>query len=160
YHVYPNPQARFADDTNPDRPPMPPDDPASAEMAPNPQKPPHKAGVQLIEGTGYLDLLAQWDRENRAEATEKSKQALEPISDSQNRAMAAGDSDQPDDAISGGSPIRLASATEIQEKPEGQKPLAGAPAGSQITTSLSPSPGAPRPYLLKLEQAVELGLIN
>ena len=48
YHVYPDPRARFADPTNPDCPPMPPDDPASAEMAPNPQKPRH-AGVGLIE---------------------------------------------------------------------------------------------------------------
>src|SRR5213078_2098420 len=43
YHVYPDPRARFADQTCPDRPPMPPDDPASEEMAPNPQKP-HHAG--------------------------------------------------------------------------------------------------------------------
>src|SRR6266852_8566671 len=74
YHVYPDPRARFADDTNPDCPPMPPDDPASAEMAPNPQKPKH-AGVRLIEGTGYLDLLAAWDAENRAEVEAASKKA-------------------------------------------------------------------------------------
>jgi hypothetical protein len=64
-HVYPNPLARFADCTNPDRPPMPPDDPAAFDLSPNPQKPPH-AGVAKVEGTGYLDLLAQWDQENRA----------------------------------------------------------------------------------------------
>src|SRR5205809_5045300 len=73
YHVYPDPRARFADDTNPDCPPMPPDDPASAEMAPNPQKPGH-AGVQMIEGSGYLELLTAWDNENRAEAAATSKQ--------------------------------------------------------------------------------------
>ena len=57
YHVYPDPRARFADPTNPDRPPMPPDDPAAHGSAPNPQKPGH-AGVGRIEGAGYLKLLA------------------------------------------------------------------------------------------------------
>ena len=34
YHVYPDPRARFADPSNPDRPPMPPDDPAAKMLAP------------------------------------------------------------------------------------------------------------------------------
>src|SRR5260221_6300209 len=67
WHVYPDGRARFADPTNPDRPPMPPDDPAARALSPNPQKP-GKAGVGLFEGTGYLDLLAAWDTMNRAEA--------------------------------------------------------------------------------------------
>src|SRR5947209_4318959 len=67
-HVYPDPRARFGDPTNPDRPPMPPDDPAAELLSPHPQKP-GKAGVALIEGAGYLDLLAAWDRENRLERT-------------------------------------------------------------------------------------------
>lgn len=65
YHVYPDPRARFADPTNPDRPPMPPDDPAAKLLGPNPQKP-GKAGIAWIEGTGYLELLAAFDAENRA----------------------------------------------------------------------------------------------
>ena len=64
WHVYPDPRARFADTDNPDFPPKPPDDPASYAMAPNPQKP-GKAGVARSEGTGYLDLIAKWDKENR-----------------------------------------------------------------------------------------------
>src|SRR5436190_6867605 len=76
YHVYPDPRARFADPTNPDRQPAPPDDPASSELAPNPQKPRH-AGVGLIEGNGYLELLAAWDAENRAEAAASSKKEQE-----------------------------------------------------------------------------------
>src|SRR5579883_1177994 len=67
YHVYPDPRARFADPTNPDRPPMPPDDPAACEQSPHPQKP-GKAGVARVRGVGYLDLMAKWDEENRAEA--------------------------------------------------------------------------------------------
>src|SRR6516162_8547885 len=63
--VYPHPLARFADNTKPDRPPMPPDDPAAYDLSPNPQKPGH-AGVARVEGSGYLDLIAAWDKENRA----------------------------------------------------------------------------------------------
>src|SRR5579872_6310164 len=40
YHVYPDPRSRFADWTNPDRPPKPPDDPAAYLLSPNPQKAP------------------------------------------------------------------------------------------------------------------------
>src|SRR6266542_2817615 len=65
YHVYPDPRARFADPTNPDRPPMPPDDPGAHDFSPNPQKPGH-AGIAKVEGQAYLDLLAAWDQENRA----------------------------------------------------------------------------------------------
>src|SRR5438445_9938016 len=103
YHVYPDPRARFADETNPDRPPMPPDDPASEEMAPNPQKPGH-AGVRLIEGAGYLELLAAWDAENRAEAAAGPKKAEVLDGGSQTRTAAAGDPEP----LSGGSQIRTA----------------------------------------------------
>src|SRR5581483_5804510 len=34
YHVYPDPRARFADWSNPDRPPMPPDDQAAQSLSP------------------------------------------------------------------------------------------------------------------------------
>src|SRR5262245_5993161 len=49
FHVYADPRARFADPTNPDRPPMPPDDPAAYCLSPNPQKPKH-VGVARVEG--------------------------------------------------------------------------------------------------------------
>ena len=39
FHLLPDPRARFASAGNQDRPSMPPDDPASMAMAPNPQKP-------------------------------------------------------------------------------------------------------------------------
>src|SRR6516165_4010232 len=88
YHVYADPRARFSDPTNPDRPPMPPDDPAAYCWSPNPQKPKH-VGVARVEGTGYLELLKAWDTENRAarEAEkvkeEKAKQAEEKQPDKQ-----------------------------------------------------------------------------
>ncbi|HEV2950012.1 MAG TPA: hypothetical protein VGX70_21725 [Gemmataceae bacterium] len=164
YHVYPDPRARFADDTNPDRPPMPPDDPASAEMAPNPQKPGH-AGVQLIEGSGYLELLSAWDTENRAEAA-ASKKAEAINAGSPIRNVAAGDSDLSES--SGESQIRTVAGQDAdqkpedrpKEKPEMQKGFGSEQTAAPATTSLSSPPGSPRPYLLKVEQAVELGLIN
>jgi len=64
YHLMPDPRARFATVGNLDRPAMPPDDPASMAMAPNPQKP-GKYGIIHSEGSGYLDLLSQFDSENR-----------------------------------------------------------------------------------------------
>ena len=66
WHVYPDSRARFADDSNPDRPPYPPDDPAARALAPNPQRPTKKSGVGRTEGTGYMALLEKWDAENRA----------------------------------------------------------------------------------------------
>lgn len=64
FHVYPDSRARFADPTNPDRPPMPPDDPLAKIMSPTPQKPGHP-GVARIEGKGYLALMDAWDDHNR-----------------------------------------------------------------------------------------------
>src|SRR5262245_46199132 len=69
FFIYPHPLARFADPTNPDRPPMPCDDPGARQLSPNPQSSPK--GLPPREGTGYCDLLAKWDAENRAEAADK-----------------------------------------------------------------------------------------
>src|SRR5437899_1621015 len=92
FHVYSDPHARFADPTNPDRPPMPPDDPAAYDLSPNPQKPGH-AGIARVEGTGYLDLIAQWDRENREKLAqreaEERKENAPPAGDQKGGAEAA-----------------------------------------------------------------------
>ncbi|MCI0377702.1 MAG: TolC family protein [Gemmataceae bacterium] len=124
YHVYPDPRARFADLTNPDRPPMPPDDPAASRLAPNPQHPP-RAGVFFEVGTGYLDLLAAWDAENRA-ALGQGKIEL-PISEA---------------------PPGFMKLIGLQvQNPNAQEPKDAAAA-------------ARKPYLIRLDQAVELGVIN
>ena len=76
WHVYPDVPARFSDPTNPDRPPMPPDDIATDQLSPRPQTP-GVAGVGRVEGTGYLEDLKAWDQANREErraAEEKAKQ--------------------------------------------------------------------------------------
>ena len=67
WHVYPDPRARYADNTNPDRPPFPPDDYAARLLSPNPQKPTKKSGVGRVDGDGYVSFLQQWDNENRAD---------------------------------------------------------------------------------------------
>jgi outer membrane protein TolC len=66
YHVYPDPRARFADPTNPDRPAMPPDDEAAWSLSPHAQAP-GLAGVGRVEGTGYLEMIQTWDAQNRDE---------------------------------------------------------------------------------------------
>src|SRR5207244_3263878 len=75
FHAYPDPRARFADPTNPDRPPMPPDDPAAWQLSPHPQRP-GKAGVARVEGDGYLRLLEHWDALNR-DLAEQEKARVE-----------------------------------------------------------------------------------
>jgi outer membrane protein TolC len=66
WHVYPDPRSRFADPSDPDHPPLPPDDPAAQYLSPNPQKPHPRDNIGRIEGTGYLDVIAAWDAMNRA----------------------------------------------------------------------------------------------
>jgi hypothetical protein len=120
YHVYPDPRARFADPTNPDRPPMPPDDPAASQQSPHPQNP-GKAGVHEMEGQGYLELLASWDDQNRAEA------AADPSKAS---------------VYTAASGLNPATGTSLV------MPLKNGRAGMQ------------RSYLIKMDQAVELSIIN
>lgn len=72
-HVYPDSRARFADTTNPDHPPMPPDDEAAWKLSPHPQKPTHHGGVAQVWGTGFLEMIKAWDAENRAVREEAVK---------------------------------------------------------------------------------------
>src|SRR5262245_14428482 len=111
YHVYSDPRARFADQTNQDHPPMPQDDPAASKLSPHPQNP-GKAGVANIEGDGYLQMLEAWDAENREESLEEGKQNKQ------------------------------------------------ATAAATTSLAIKPQPGQHLPYRIKLDQAVELGLIN
>ncbi|MFT3878884.1 MAG: hypothetical protein QM703_04380 [Gemmatales bacterium] len=75
YWIYPHPLARFADVDPPDTPSMPPDDPAAWFTAPHPQKP---SKIGYYEGTGYLDLLAQYDALNRAAEAQQAQQNNQP----------------------------------------------------------------------------------
>jgi hypothetical protein len=124
YHVYPDPRARFADPTRPDRPPMPPDDPAARSLSPNPQKPGHP-GIAYIEGNLYLDVIAEWDAQNRAEDADEDLLKL-PVLDLK---VGRGEGD------------RQSSAPEAK-------------------TTNADGACNERPFLIRLEQAVELGVFN
>jgi outer membrane protein TolC len=164
FHVYPDPRARFADPTNPDRPPKPPDDPAAYDLSPNPQRPP-KAGVAEVEGEGYLELLAAWDAQNRAEAAAAAGQtdaAQKPLN-GQAEQIPIQPREKPDRLPDEKPPLpaKENAPEPARTTPEAPKGYAGGgTAASTTSLSSTPKPGAPKPYLLKLEQAVELGLIN
>jgi outer membrane protein TolC len=124
FHVYPDPRARFADPTNPDRPPMPPDDEAAYKLSPHPQAPYH-AGVGTVQGTAYLEMIKVWDEQNRAEQ-------------------------------------------ETGAAADKQDPAAGTTAGTKAESSTGPIKtffdeplhAERKGFLLKLDQAVELGVVN
>ena len=66
WFAYPDKRARFADFDKPDRPKKPPDDPAAAALAPNPQ--PWRSILHSgpdQEGHGYLEFLQHCDQHNR-----------------------------------------------------------------------------------------------
>jgi hypothetical protein len=133
WQVYPDCRARFADPSDPDHPPKPYDDPASEYLSPNPQRA-GKAGTGGWEGTGYLRLLADWDATNRALAAGSGQQAETAGS----RQQAAGS-----EAIEAKSSLPAACCL---------LPAAKGVGCDQTTTD--------RPFLITLEQSVELGTIN
>ncbi len=130
WHVYPDPRARFADATNPDRPPYPPDDPAARLLSPNPQRPTKKSGVGRTDGEGYVSLLEQWDAENRAND-------LHPT------ASGAASSAAPDSYLVGG-PTPLFQTNKKQGKTASAPPnLPGAEQLNAPAHTLTPNPTVP-----------------
>jgi hypothetical protein len=121
FHVYPDPRARFADPTDPDHPPMPPDDEAAWKLAPHPQYPGCE-GVGTVQGTAYLEMIKTWDEQNRKERTtteEAEKKEAGPQTDSE---------------FGPREPIKTYFDEPLTAKRRG--------------------------FLLKLDQSVELGVIN
>jgi hypothetical protein len=169
WHIYPDPRARFADNGDPDHPPMPPDDPAAHDLSPNPQKP-GKTGVARIEGTGYLDLIAKWDQENRErraqeEAAEVPKTAEPPTGEESEtrqegqdnlRALAKnGPALGEDTGIMKAEAAGLAPDEPSMKAPPAQRDaIAEAKARSLLDITGRPS------YLLTLDQAAELAMFN
>jgi hypothetical protein len=70
YWIYPHPLSRFADFDSPDCPAMPPDDPAAWFLS---HKPQHPSKVGFHEGTGYLEMLAQFDAITRGKEAQEAK---------------------------------------------------------------------------------------
>ncbi|MDW8243988.1 MAG: TolC family protein [Thermogemmata sp.] len=157
WHVYPDPRSRFADPYSPDHPPYPPDDYATRLLSPNPQHPTKKSGVGRYEGTGYLQLLAEWDASNRAEMDKAvvPAGAWENVRDG----CLAENSDQPAalPAVTGG--VSVAIPLLQQRNPAPEKISSGV-SEAETTDYLRALRSEQRGYRIKLHQAVELGLLN
>ncbi len=149
YFIYPHPLSRFADPTDPDRPPMPPDDPAAWDLSPHPQRPLLK-GYKYWQGTGYLELLNKWDIENRAKLDEETAakqgneedEGVEPLLPGEDKTF-----DQRAAEVRDQIERELNSAiTTTSALPEASKPAQYQEQG--------------KPFLLNLEQIVQLGFLN
>jgi hypothetical protein len=180
WHVYPDPRARFATTDNPDRPAKPPDDPAAYDLSPNPQFP-GKAGVARIEGSGYLDLIAQWDRENRQRqaeqgAEEQGERAEPPAAEEQGDPPTVAQAPPPtapkDPTQPGSSAAQAAPPPAPKELPAQPGMNAAQAENKAILSATAPDltgEGVPRTpldiagrptYLLTLDQAAELAMFN
>jgi hypothetical protein len=65
FSIEPPPLSRYAQPYDPELPPAPPDDPAAEALSPVPQWPDNRLLVP-VEGTGYMDLLEYWRRDQQA----------------------------------------------------------------------------------------------
>jgi hypothetical protein len=150
WHIYPDQRARFADPSDPDHPPKPPDDPAAYDLSPNPQKA-GKAGIERIEGKGYLELIAKWDQENRErrareEAEEKDKSGEPPKADEEEegpevQVAPVANNQAPREPTMKTPPVQKDALVEAKER--SFLDITGRPA-----------------YLLTLDQAAELAMFN
>ena len=124
---------------------MPPDDPAARVLAPAPQKPPHKYGIARVEGTGYLELLRSWDASNRQLRVADVGESEDPVRKQVDQA--------PEDRIELPPPRsrRRSRPARLARRCAGAAPAARTDAGCAVPA---------RPYLLTMDQAVELGVLN
>ncbi len=63
FSIEPPALSRFADPYDPEVPPAPPDDAAAEALSPVPQWPDNRLLIP-VEGTGYLDLMEYWQRQD------------------------------------------------------------------------------------------------
>ncbi|MGH7225262.1 MAG: hypothetical protein ACRELF_18730, partial [Gemmataceae bacterium] len=149
YYVYPHPLSRFADPTNPDRPPMPPDDPAAWDLSPHPQRP-WLTGYKYWQGTGYLELMRKWDEENRKRQDEQEAAEKEE---------AQGESGP--EPLLPGETKTFAERLRETERNIQTGLLPPITSNQPLPVSLeAPQPSPNKPFLLNMEQIVELGFIN
>ena len=144
WHVYPDPRSRFADSPYPDYPAFPGDDDAAWELSPNPQRP-GRGGAGRIENDEYVRIIEAWDAQNRAEdAAEAEREKGDP---------------NPPQSASPLDPDRPGNyATKDPARPEAGEEfyaIAGGAAGYLRTFQ-----SEVRPYRLRVNQVVELGLFN
>lgn len=171
YYVYPHPLARFADPSDPDFPPMPPDDIPTWMLATRPQKPKQ---VAYIEGTGYLHVLEAWDAANRAarkQREERKKQEAgspELLPPPKEPPQTEPDAARPADPMGFDGQGMPAEVTIIGDDPvpDDRGPASGHPAEPIIRVkaaqygTMNGDNDQPKGYLITLDQAVELALFN
>lgn len=144
WHVYPDPRSRFADSPYPDYPAFPGDDEAAWELSPNPQRP-GRGGAGRIENDEYVRIIQAWDAQNRAEdAAEAERSKTDP---NQSRTASPLNPDRPGD-YAGSDPARPDAGEEFYA-------IAGGAAGYLRTFQ-----STLKPYRLRVNQVVELGLFN
>jgi outer membrane protein TolC len=135
WYAYPDARSRFVDTDKPDHPKKPPDDPAAAALSPNPQ--PIRSrfcrGMDQ-EGYGYLEFLEHCDKHNRSVRAQMA--AAEMASDAP--------------AAKLGDPTRQSGVV-------GPAPLEPTASQQSIDAVLKTDE---QPFLLTLEQALELSLFN
>lgn len=139
---YPDVMARFGDRSNPDRPPMPPDDPGAKDLAPNPQRPYH-SGVGRVESPDYLEIMAGWDAENRMQRPAVRQEAGIP------------------DSVPSFADLLKTTPTPYIDAPD-QLPQPRALDGGNAACGDPPSvpQNLDQPYYLTLDQSVILGTLN
>ncbi len=91
--------SRFADPYDQDAPPAPPDDVATEALSPVPQWPSNRL-ITPVEGTGYMDLLEYWQRQDIAADAAAGKP---PVVHAANSPLAG----LPDNLGAGGFPLSL-----------------------------------------------------
>jgi hypothetical protein len=149
WHAYPDPRARFADNSCPDYPAYPPDDYAAYITSPNPQKP-GRGGAGRFEGQLYLNSIEAWDAQNRAqEAADKAAEKA------------------PASAIKQVQALQIPEILEVKK----DSPKAEDPKEERVSTDLAgesntnTGPSATfnsdqKTYRITAEQCVELALFN
>lgn len=147
YYVWPHPLSRFADTTDWNRPPMPPDDPAAWDLSPHPQRPIFR-GHAYWQGTGYLDLMAKWDKENRARIEEEQKKTT--VEEEGEEPLLPGETKTFEERMA---------EINAQINRELNPPVT--PTGLLYEDFLAgPETGEPKPFLLDMAQIVQLGFLN
>jgi hypothetical protein len=149
YYVYPHPLSRFADPTDPDRPPMPPDDPAAWDLSPHPQRPFFK-GYGYWQGTGYIELMRRWDIENRTRQEQAEREAAQSE-------QAEGEEEP---KLMGEDKTFAQRASEVEQNIEAELALPIVSNQQQPVTLEVSGLSKNKPFMLNLEQVTELGFLN
>ncbi len=164
WRPYPDPKARFASPGNQDLPAMPEDDPAARLDSPNPQDS-KRAGYGALEGTGYLEILEQFDRENREaekrDPDQPDKELLPvPRIGEKSTAKETGIQTVLFQEGQQNRPIPLGTPSDYPEQGARRYPDLETEPGMGENALRNPLKEDRRPFRLNIAQACELALVN